>query len=221
MTTKSVTAGIAGLLVGLLCAAACQGGIMSDPAGMNGWKNVVRFSHTSGYVVIDVQYCVYAPGQFPYWPGGVDPTGGEDYVYAYEIYNNITPKNGKDYISMLTVGLSGRDEDPANVSYVPGTQQSPTTSRFNPTTGTPTSAVWSFSSPSLGYGSISDILYYSSPYGPEMDNSTATGKYGVGVTRQVPSPTPEPATLILLSLGLAVACRKPEDRCRQNGKTAG
>jgi len=194
-------------LVGLLAGAASAGLLLDDPRGLVGWKGTVRFEALPN-LFVDVEYNVYAPGpDFETSFGtGTDPSHGAQYVYAYQILNNVNPNPDpvKDYVTSFSVGLSDKDEEPANIGSVAVTGgTNPALKYFSPAPPlVPSTATWKFI-PSMKYPAFSNILIYTSPYGPELDNATVLG-YSAD-THSVPSPMPEPATLALMAGGLAAA----------------
>ena len=72
-------------------------------------------------------------------------------------------------------------------------------------------AGWDFNSPTLNYGSTSDVLLFTSPFPPEEDTATVSGGAHIK-TENLPSPTPEPATFALLAVGAAVALARRRRR---------
>ncbi len=186
------------LLVGV---SAWGGPLVSDPNAMPVWQGTQQFNDTWGGVTlqVDVEYAVYAPGN--YGLSGTDPSGGAHYVYAYQVFNDLS---GNVPVSSFSVGL-----DPtANVASIgpdagSGTLggTAPTASEFSGSP--PTSAVWYFSlntidpSPANEY---STVLLFTSPYGPRWaPGSLLDG--GLSDKHDLPSPTPEPATMALMALG--------------------
>ena len=194
-------------LVGLLAGAASAGLLLDDPRGLIGWKGTVRFEALPN-LFVDVEYNVYAPGPDfeTSFGAGKDPSNGAQYVYAYQILNNVNPNPDpvKDYVTSFSVGLSDGDEQPASIGSVAVTGgTNPTLKYFSPEPPlVPSTATWKFI-PSMKYPAFSNILIYTSPYGPELDNATVGG-YSFD-THSVPSPTPEPATLALVAAGLGAA----------------
>jgi hypothetical protein len=182
--------------------------LASDPNAMGGsWQGIARFqSSPMPIVTVDVEYAVYAPGQFNLtFPGG-DPSNGAQYVYAYQIFNEVNPHPypaGPGYVSRFSVGLSGRDEQAANIGWIPNPNPPagllPNNFGFGPTT-----AGWDYAAPQLTYLSRSVVLLYTSPFSPELDSSSVTGSYAMGATVLLPSPTPEPMTLALVVAGMSV-----------------
>lgn len=195
--------------------------IMSDPNAMSGWTGSKLFvSSPEARLYVTVEYAVYAPGQFGLSYSGQDPSNDSQYVYAYEIFNN-DPNHPRqdlpDYVRRLSVGLDG-DEQPANATWVDLTpdlplHQDPSNASFVSSGGIITSVGWNYASdnrliydyPNTG-GRASDVLFFTSPFGPEWDSATVSGNLFDSDT--LPSPLPEPATLALLGLGAAVMLRR-------------
>src|SRR5262245_23020689 len=72
----------------LIAGSAAAGPLVGDPAAMLGWSGNKNFNNP-GKIQADVNYAVYAPGQFSLSAAlgnPFDPSGGTDYVYAYEIF---------------------------------------------------------------------------------------------------------------------------------------
>lgn len=193
--------------------------ISADTANaMPGWyKSVpIQFDESSGNNIDgSIDYAVYAPGQFDLSFPGEDPSNGTQYVYRYQLYNNPSPIS-TDSIRKLTVGLVGVT-DAANCKWVDtgplyaGDGVAPTLQVALIGTPDPTSAVWSFkASALLGTSEHSEMLIFTSPYGPTFQPATvlsqSTTEWWQG---QVPSPVPEPASLVglLTSSGILIVYR--------------
>jgi hypothetical protein len=190
----------------LVLTSLASGEIATDPNGMSQWQGIKEFKKL--YLDANVQYCVYAPGQFNLsYPAWDDPTDGLQYVYTYQIYNNITRTGTKPYISYFSVGISGADEQADNIGYLIDDPNHKDPNHFD-LAGT--KAGWFFdASPYLAYDSISDILYFTSPFSPELDTSTVSGGIYSCTRNDLPSPNPEPTTIVLMGAGLFVlATRK-------------
>lgn len=189
---------------GVLCVVAvcfpslAWGSLMhEDPLAMSAWRGTETFYSTDGSyeLNVEVDYAVYAPGTYP----GADPSGGTDYVYAYEARNLIDSASAE--VSVLTVGLApkngARNIVADSSSGAPGTPGGvvPGSTRIGST-----SARWYFTSDPIVYGEDSAALVFTSPHGPRwMTGSVADG--GLSDAGPVPSPTPEPNTLALAVLG--------------------
>ena len=138
----------------------------------------------------DVEYAVYAPGNYP----GTHADKATSYIYAYQVFNagasTVT-------LSGLTVGLapgSGAASPTDDDAYGALGGIAPQLSTLSGTT----SVVWYITSAPAEH---TTVLLFSSPndytFGPA---TVADG--GEGDTQSLPTPIPEPATLSLL----AVAC---------------
>jgi hypothetical protein len=156
-----------------------------------------------------LEYAVYAPGKFDAAFGaGTDPSGGNNYVYAYA-FSSSTSTDG---IKLLTVALEGNESVafPGYVSSTSGvTPNIPGSS--NPchfvTGGTPpvsTSCAWTYATTKVQASQTSKVLYFTSPYDYEWDNATLQGSINTW-TGQVPSPVPEPGTLTSLAMLAGIA----------------
>lgn len=189
----------------------------NDGLGPTGgsWRGTKFFSFVVGAQSLkaNVEFAVFAPGQFALAGLGADPSGGTDFVYAYQIYND---QGGTKQLLNFTVGFAGGNELPANITWNQFTGGIDPEGGANPDAqfipaGTPkTSAKWDFSASSplftSGAGKFSDILIYTSPYKPEWDNGTLQGTSAFGNQQQLPSPSnvvPEPASLVLGAIGMA------------------
>lgn len=222
MTRESVLYLIgAGVVVLLLAATANAVTVLpADANAMGPWQGSVHvFGQLASFAVeADVDFAVYAPS-----PGasnfdatfglGADPTGGTEYVYAYQVFN-VTTGSISDTITEFQIGLDGDETltgNPAasppdqlgHVFFVDGTGDvSPSSALLSDPTGTPapTAAVWSFLSVLIPSGQSSDVLLFTSPDGPEWDSATVGGDWTA--SGDVPSPgVPLPATLALLTAG--------------------
>jgi hypothetical protein len=203
----------------LLCSSASFGGLLpADPMafhdGAMTWSGTRAFSAGSGSSAlrVTVDFAVYAPGAIatsPVLGSFADPSGGSQYVYAYQLWNDVS--GGSSAVTSFSVGFadvldSVKDNKlPANLGFVPAYPDGipPSSWGFTfPGGGVAAqSAVWDYTSP-LSQGSHSNVLIYTSPYPPEWDAASVQG--GRANTQALPSPTPEPGTCSLFAC--AAAC---------------
>ena len=77
--------------------------------------------------------------------------------------------------------------------------------------GVATSVRWDYSG-DLARGHWSDVLFYTSPFGPspeeDWDESNVGTTMGIVKDETLPHPIPEPATLVLVTAGLAAIARR-------------
>ena len=175
--------------------------LVSDLNAMAAWQGTQQFYATSGVtkLQVDVEYAVYAPGK--YGLSGTDPSGDTQFVYAYQVFNDLL---GNVPVSSFSVGLDPT-ANVANIGSDAGTGTpggtAPTASAF---TGTPpTSAVWYFFLNTIDpppANEYSTVLLFTSPYGPRWAPGSVLDA-GLSDQQVLPSPLPEPATMALMALG--------------------
>src|SRR5262245_8466311 len=101
----------AGVVLASLASTAVAGALTSDPNAIPGWQGSIVMTGTNGSALLktNVDYAVYAPGQFgtsvamgynAHTP--LDPSSGTQYVYAYEIFNNA---GGNVAVTTLSVDI--------------------------------------------------------------------------------------------------------------------
>lgn len=205
------------LLVLLLSATAdASGPLPTDAAALPPWQGSVTMSQNSGSNVLfaEVEFAVYAPGQFNAsvtLGHPADPSAGQDYVYAYEIFNDAA--NGSNVtINTLSVGvdyLNFPNAIPVPGSFVghtsgpDGPGVAPNLSRFVPSTGQPKHSVaWNYTTTVFNPGQHSDILFFASPWAPHLFLSSLGGGQATGASNNLPSPIPEPATAVLAVIAI-------------------
>lgn len=208
MHRTSAVVAAAALLAGMAAGNAQAGILAIDGNGLAAWRGTAVMEHLfdGPTVTMDVDYCVYAPGDFAE-SFGFDPGAGR-YVYAYQIVDN--PGN---YAVQLSLHLDD-DEDANNISYIAASAYGfdPNVARFADFT-----ALWLFN-PVLPADTDSTILYFTSPWGPEWDNAALTGNdFFSDMVEVLPSPTPEPGTLIMLAAGGILVLGRRSIRARRRG----
>lgn len=219
-TVGAIRAGAA--LVVLVSTSVAMAGILADgDYGMAGWWGVRRFESGipfPGRLAVDVEFCVYAPAEEGQpsnfdlaFDADVDPSDGTDYVYAYQLLNDLVDHPWDDLeqrspVSRFTIYLSGEDEEPVHIGSIDGDGVNVTSSAFEPTPGPPNTAGWDFS-PKVEYMQVSDVLFFTAPGGPEPDQGSMLGDVGAKrLDMPSPSTAPEPVTLTLFALGAAYVC---------------
>jgi len=197
--------GRVGFVLLLLGGSALAGPLPSDPNALNLWQGSKII--TSAKITATIEYAVYPPGQFASSAAlnnPTDPSGGTDYVYAYEIVA------GTQTVKDLSVGITpggvpAASTNIGNYSFAPEFGVAPTSSVFILQTVPPptkvTSAKWTNTSATLWQNTHSDILYFTSPFAPQLFISSISGGGTAIATNQLPSPIPEPSTAILAAVG--------------------
>lgn len=199
--------GRVGFVLVLLAGSALAGPLPTDPNALSAWQGSKVI--TSSKITATVEYAVYAPGQFSASAAlnnPSDPSLGSDYVYAYEIIA------GAQAVKDLTVGITAGGVPAAstnigNYSFNPEFGLPPTSQGFILQTVPPptkvSNAKWTNAGPlNLWQNTHSDILYFTSPFAPQLFISSISGGSTAIATNQLPSPIPEPSTAILAATGL-------------------
>jgi hypothetical protein len=210
MNTASRLACTAAAVCVALCAAGAQAGPLAlDPnAVWHGTSAPLFFSVVAGPTTFEisanVDYAVYNPGKFNLSFGaGADPSGGTQYVYAYEVFNTGAngPNTAAQPISIFTEGL-GPNANAQNIEALPivfgNFGQLPDNSSF--AGAPPTSGRWDYTTHNLPLGAATQILLFTSPHGPILQPGSVSGG-GLGASQPLPSPAPEPSSVILLVMG--------------------
>lgn len=208
MISRTSRIGVLGLAVSAMFvgASVAEAGLLSANSGgaLPGFTGTQLFDDPAFFGVSglsisgNVDYAVFAPGAFgAAFPGG-DPSGGSDYVYAYQIENLDTN------ISKLTVGLDG-DEPLGSVGFISDAGLVDPDNAAYVGSG-PTSAAWDFTQLALPSGQSSAVLFFTSAAAPEWHSSTLAATNSAANSHNLPSPLPEPATLSLLAIGTGLMC---------------
>ena len=199
MLIRTSRIGIVTLAVAITGGTAHAGLLADNDAGaLPGFTGNTNFA--GGFLTYtidaDVDYAVFAPGTFDAAFPGLDPSGGTEYVYAYQIANNDTD------ISKLTVGLDG-DEPLGTIGYIADAGLTDPSDSLFVGIPNPTSAAWDFTVPNpLTIGNSSAVLIFTSAAAPEYDSATVEAAFPD--SQSLPSPLPEPATLGLMAMGLGL-----------------
>ena len=194
---KTSTCIIAAFLCLFFVPCVSGGLLLSDPCAIPAWTGTTSYD-SGGVLLADVDYAVFAPGDY----GGIDPSGGTEYVYAYQVFNN-SPDGS---ISMFSVGLidgSGATGDTIDPAY--GGDVTPTITYIDYGSNSFKIALFT---PSLPAGQFAEVGLFTSPNPPVMIVSSVinSGRSAEGIA---PTPVPEPATISLLGLAsLALLRRK-------------
>jgi hypothetical protein len=199
---------IAALLVGAVGQAARAGVLPTDPAALPFSQGSVvingqDFSAKNTFKAL-VEYAVYDIGDFSTSAAlgfPVDPSGGTQYIYAYQLQNTGVD----EALSLFSVNLvTGAVANNASiVGFLAGPNLNPINSAFNPpTVGMPkTNVRWTFSTGAFSIGQTSDVLYFASPNPYQWRIASITGMNATAGSGLVPSPVPEPATCALAATG--------------------
>lgn len=198
----------------VLLANAASGGVLNGHGSALTSGNHV-FTGISSKLAANVDYAVFTPGVFTgalALPAAEDPSGGSQYVYAYEIFNTGVPVIsfsvglGPDVITSATNwgdAPSGGGLAPFGAplsGFFPGSY--PIDAKTN--------VKWHFSA-GIGTGAHSNFLLFTSPLPPGLDTASFTtfvGDTNPPLTDYLPSPVPEPSTFVLsavAAVGLLVA----------------
>ncbi len=194
------------------------GPLDGDVNAIPGFTGSQAFSVTNNgdLLEVDVDYAVFAPGDYPgAGVAGTDPSGGGDYVYAYQAYVSTTGNVG---MSQLSLGLLDDDfvnpqPDPLNVAFYDTLHE--TTGGDVPSNSFLMSASvlvwWRFTTSEVSPGDHSVVVLITSDFGPTFEPASVTGG-GMSAQETLPSPLPEPTTVALMGLGAVVMLRRRQVR---------
>jgi hypothetical protein len=144
-----------------------------------------------------VDYAVYAPGSF----GDIltpDPSGGSEYVYAYQIIPTDTLP-----VTFLTIGLSVPADNAVAAPLWGLTGGIPATAWTIQSQG----VAAAFLAPELQAPYYSRVLIFTSRYAPGFA-SASVGNGGKSDQQTLPSPIPEPGSLALATLAIGALLRR-------------
>lgn len=205
MFTRASRTGVVGLAItaAFMAGSAAEAGLLSANSGgaIPAFTGTQLYSNSfAGFTInASVDYAVFAPGAFGVAFPGQDPSGGTDYVYAYQINNLPGTIPAATAISQFTVGLDG-DEPLGATGFI--TDLGVTNPSATGYIGAgPTSVAFDFA-PQVPFDGTSAVLLFTSAAAPELDTATLHAAWPD--THLLPSPLPEPATMGLLALGLGL-----------------
>lgn len=204
-------------LVAVYAGSVRAGLLVGDPnASISGTESFSGGNPIFQTLIADVDYAVYAPGDFGTsatlgFPAAADPSGGTEWVYAYQINNDL---GGQLRVAALSIQLvpgviSNIATNVSHTSSTPAGGLEPDAWSFIPiAVDPPTNVKWSFANTPhlLLVGLESDILLFTSPFEPTFRGAGITGGSGSiaplpGDANFLPSPAPEPSALFLAALG--------------------
>ena len=193
---KNIKAKTIFLLAWTTAFAVCDGAwLYNDPAAMAGYAGSTSVTVTQSGIELkaEVEYAVYAPGTYP----GSDLVGGDEYIYAYQIFNDLKADVAVDFfsvgiISPATVNSIYTDN---TYGYSPSYAIEPTISNIFAQ-----SAGFIFAGQSLNPRKWSSVLIFSSDNGPTIGFGTVSGG-GLCSMGNLPTPSiiPEPVTILLIA----------------------
>ena len=183
--------------------------------GLVEFRNVIWPNFPMYYALAaDVEYCVYAPGDFNKSYPGEDPSADQEYVYAYRILNDLYPfpdeyppyLGEEGWVTSFSVGVVGGPNVASNIGFIDPYGDNQSSDEWI----SASSAYWEFlndgTDHQILYMDRSAILLFTSPYEP-YENYASLGGSG-GDTQMLPSPLPEPSAFVLLGLGTLVMMRR-------------
>lgn len=166
--------------------------LYNDPRALAGYtgRTSIIVSQSAIELKVDVEYAVYTPGTYP----GNDLTGRTEYVYAYQLFNNISANVTVDFFS---VGIN--NSTLINLIYTDNTYGiangvNPFVFHF------PQSAGYVFIGNPLNPAQWSDVLIFSSTHSPTIGFGAVSGG-GLCGMGSLPTPAilPEPATVVFIA----------------------
>jgi hypothetical protein len=165
---------------------------------------------TVGLLDVDVDWAVFAPGEFSLAGGVFSPFPGfgapsaTDYIYAYQIYNKGATHGGVSdtHLSSLNINF-GTMGSVSSLGSDPGFDADGTDVNATLAVSFPPTASYLFYLPSLGVDEFSVVLLLSSPKAPTMSDVSNVIDGGLAINGQLPAPVPSPAAAVLGLIGLA------------------
>lgn len=175
--------------------------LIDDPSAIAGFAGTASFNSDDLFVA-ELDYAVFGPGDYM----GTDPSGGTQYVYAYQA---IVPNSSSHPLTAVSVGL-------LQGGLVTATDWEPVaeTGGVEPlfSLASDSGVVTYFGIPVLP-DDFSTVFLYTSPVEPTFAAVSALAG-GYSDQQLAPSPVPEPSTSVLLTVGSLVllACARRRRR---------
>jgi hypothetical protein len=185
------------VLVSLAASSALAGVLATDPLALPGYRGTASFDASMGsdLLFIDLDYAVFAPGQYP------DGQLNSEYVYAYQAFSLATSTRGLATVSIGLEPNSGAHNEGEDPTY-----GEPGGISIDEALGSPTSILFEFF-PDLNAGENSTVMLFTSPYPPVLGpGSIQSG--GLSDQQLVPTPAPEPTAALLLLPALFILRRR-------------
>jgi hypothetical protein len=191
--------------------------ISADTNALDAWHGTLQTSGSvvlplpvgTKYLNVDVEYAVYEPGTFNNSFPGCDPSNGNEYVYAYQLFNRTSSTDTG--ILKFTLGVSN-EAFPIG-SYITEIENPAATSiRVSaPATVGTTAINWTYapSTSRIRTGENSKLLLFTSHDAPTWNFANLVGYSGATTPANnyfLPSPVPEPGTLIALAIAGFLFC---------------
>ena len=193
-----------------------------------GWSGTAHFTATTidgtGTWTLDnqVEYAVFAPGDFNDSStlqgiatqaalDAADASNGANYVYTYQIFNLGSTYGGTSNVNATVLSVDLNDfaippgtPNPTNLAIASGIAPVGALTKFNGPYPQ-SNVLFGFSATTLLPDKFSNILIFTSPYGPAWADASTGGQQTThaDLLLALPTPVPEPATSALAVIGIA------------------
>lgn len=168
---------------------------------------------TTGILDVDVDWAVFAPGDFAAAGGvfsvfsGFSAPSPTDYIYAYQIYNKGAANGGTSDTNLSSLNINfGTSGTISSLGYDADFDSAGDDVNATLAIAFPPTASFLFYMPSLGVNQYSVVLLLASPQAPVMSDISSVIDGGLGINGQLPAPVPSPAAAALGLIGLAFLC---------------
>jgi hypothetical protein len=173
--------------------------LVDDPSAMPGFVGTASFNSDDVFLA-ELDYAVFEPGDYL----GTDPSGGTEYLYAYQA---IVPGASSQALTAVSVGLLQGGSVTAT-DWEPAAEAGGIEPLFSVVSE---SSVVTYFGIEVSPDDFSTVFLYTSPAEPTFAAASALAG-GYSDQQLAPSPVPEPATAALLcvaALGLlGYVCRR-------------